>query len=119
KDATLLYTGRVNTPYSEFVPAGLDRPYWSKKVYTNPSIRRASGSLQGEGFNMRVIRYSDVRLRAAEAANEVGGAANIELALGYLEQVRARARGNNSTIRPEVTTTNQEAFRTALRHERQ
>lgn len=119
KDATLLYTGRVNTPYSEFVPAGLDRPYWSKKVYTNPSIRRSSGSLQGEWFNMRVIRYSDVLLMAAEAANEVGGAANIELALGYLEQVRARARGNNSTILPEVTTTNQEAFRTALRHERQ
>lgn len=119
KDATLLYTGQVNTPYNEFVPAGLDRPYWNKKAYTNPSIRRSSGSLQGEWFNMRIIRYSDVLLMAAEAANEVGGEANIALALEYLEQVRARARGNNAAVLPPVTTTNQEALRQAIRHERQ
>jgi hypothetical protein len=119
KDATLLYTGQVNTPYGEFVPAGLDRPYWSKKVYTNPAIRRSSGSLQGEWFNMRVIRYSDVLLMAAEAANEVGGEANTLLALDYLEQVRARARGSNAAVLPPVTTINQEELRQAIRHERQ
>jgi hypothetical protein len=119
RDATLLYTGQVNTPYNESVPTGLDRPYWNKKAYTNPAIRKSSGSLQGEWFNMRVIRYSDVLLMAAEAANEVGGDANITLALGYLEQVRARARGSNAAVLSPVTTTNQAELRQAIRHERQ
>lgn len=119
KDATLLYTGQVNTPYGEFLPEGLVRPYWNKKAYTNPAIRRSSGSRQGEWFNMRVIRYSDVLLMAAEAANEVGGEANITLALDYLEQVRSRARGTNAAVLPPVTTTDQEALRQAIRHERQ
>jgi len=109
----------VNTPYGEFLPEGLVRPYWNKKAYTNPAIRRSSGSRQGEWFNMRVIRYSDVLLMAAEAANEVGGEANITLALDYLEQVRSRARGTNAAVLPPVTTTDQEALRQAIRHERQ
>lgn len=121
KDATLLYSGRVNTPYNEMVPdvtVTVPRPYWNKKVYTNPSIRVSSGSLQGEWFNLRVIRYSDVVLMAAEAANELGGAQNAQDALTYLEMVRSRARGNNSGILPQVTTTNQSELRDAIRHER-
>jgi len=55
---------------------------------------------------------------AAEAANEVGGDQNIQDALGWLEQVRARARGNNASILPAVTTTNQAQLRDAIRHER-
>lgn len=118
-EATVLYSGRVNTPYGEFVPAGLDREYWNKKVYTNPALRRQFGNLQGPWFNLRIIRYADIVLLAAEAANEVGGEANVDLALGYLEQVRARARANNNSILPPVTTRNQEALRQAIRHERQ
>ena len=60
KDATLLYSGQMNSPYGEILPSGLPRPYWSKKVYTNPAIRQSTGSKQGQWFNMRVIRYSDV-----------------------------------------------------------
>lgn len=119
KDVTVLYSGRVNTPYGEAIPAGLDRAYWNKKVYTNPSIRQSTGNLQGDWFNFRVLRYADVVLMAAEAANELGGAANIDLALKYLEMVRARARANNTAILPPVTTRNQEQLRQAIRHERQ
>jgi len=119
KDETLLYTGQINSPYGEFVPTGLPRPYWSKKVYTNPDIRKSTGSLGGDWFNMRVIRYADVVLMAAEAANELGGTANIEIALEYLELIRARARGSNPSVLPEVTTTNQATLRSAIRHERQ
>jgi starch-binding outer membrane protein, SusD/RagB family len=57
-------------------------------------------------------------LMAAEAANEMGGAANTTKALGYLEQVRARARGGNNSILPPVTTTNQALLRDAIRKER-
>lgn len=119
KDVTLLYTGQTNAPYGETLPAGLDRPYWNKKIYTNPAIRRSTGSRFGQWLNMRVIRYADVVLMAAEAANEVGGDANIDKALDYLEQVRARARGGNSAVLPEVTTRDQAQLRAALRHERQ
>jgi len=119
KDETLLYAGQVNTPYSEFIPAAtatVPRPYWSKKVYTDPAIRASTGSLEGNWFNFRVIRYADVVLMAAEAANETG---EREAALEYLEQVRGRARGNNTTILPRITTSDQEELRQAIRRERQ
>jgi len=118
KDATLLYSGRVNTPYNENVPpatVSIPRPYWNKKVYTNPAMRQSTGSRFGQWMNLRVIRYADILLLAAEAANEMG---NTSDALNYLEQVRARARGGNSTILPAVTTTNQVELRNAIRHER-
>src|SRR5690606_38061314 len=63
--------------------------------------------------------YADVLLMAAEAANEIGGNGNIDLALNYLEQVRARARGGNNSVLPAVITRNQEELREAIRHERQ
>lgn len=118
-ESTVLYTGRTNTPYGETLPSNLDRPYWNKKVYTNPALRAQYGNRQGAWFNVRMIRYADIVLLAAEAANEVGGDANIDLALDYLEQVRARARGANPNILPEVTTRDQEELRQAIRHERQ
>lgn len=119
KDVTVLYSDSVNAPYGERIPGGLDREYWNKKVYTNPAIRASVGSRFGEWFNFRVIRYADVLLMAAEAANEIGGEGNIDLALDYLEQVRARARGGNDAILPPVTTRDQEELRQAIRHERQ
>lgn len=118
-EATVLFSGQANSPYGEVLPDNLPRPYWNKKVYTNPALRTQYGSRFGEWFNVRVIRYADIVLLAAEAANEIGGDTNIELALNYLEQVRARARGNNSNILPEVTTRNQNELRQAIRHERQ
>jgi len=118
-EATVLYSGQTNTPYGETLPSNLPRPYYNKKVYTDPDLRLEYGSLKGEWFNVRMIRYADIVLLAAEAANEVGGEANIDLALDYLEQVRGRARGNNPNILPEVTTRDQEELRQAIRHERQ
>jgi len=116
KDVTVLYSGQVNEPYGEDIPGNLDRQYWNKKVYTDPSIRASTGSRTGDWFNFRVIRYADVVLMAAEAANELG---QTDLALEYLEQVRARARGGNPAILPEVTTRDQDELRQAIRHERQ
>lgn len=119
KDATILYSGRSNTPYGETLPSGLPRDYWNKKVYTNPALRAQYGSRSGDWMNVRIIRYADIVLLAAEAANEVGGEANIDLALNYLEQVRARARGSNTAILPKVTTRSKEELRKAIQHERQ
>jgi starch-binding outer membrane protein, SusD/RagB family len=70
----------------------------------------------GAGQDVRVIRYSDVLLMNAEAANETG---NTTLALASLEMVRARARAGNSAVLPPVTTTDQGQLRLAIWHERQ
>lgn len=121
KDATLLYSGQVNTPYNENVPAAtadVPRAYWNKKVYTNPARRASTGSRFGQWMNVRVIRYADVVLMAAEAANELGGDANTQEALTDLEMVRARARGGNSSVLPEITETDQALLRDIIRHER-
>jgi len=119
KETTVLFSGQTNSPYGETLPSNLPRPYWNKKVYTNPALRAQYGSRGGDWFNVRIIRYADIVLLAAEAANEVGGDDNTTLALSYLEKVRARARANNNTILPAVTTRNQAELRKALRHERQ
>lgn len=125
KNETLLYfikTGQdpatipVNQPYGEKPIANADviNSYYNKKAYTNPSLR-ATYTRGGYWFNIRIIRYADVVLMAAESANELG---RTEEALTYLEMVRARARGTNSAVLPEVTTTDQAELRDAIRHER-
>ncbi|WP_189562874.1 RagB/SusD family nutrient uptake outer membrane protein [Persicitalea jodogahamensis] len=121
KDATLLYSGQVNAPFNENIPpatTSIPSPYWNKKVYTNPVDRAAKNSRFGQWMNLRVIRYADVLLWAAEAANELGGEQNTTDALGWLEMVRARARAGNTTVLPKITTTDQAKLREAIRHER-
>ena len=125
KDETLLYfikTGEdpssipTNQPYGEKPIANGDviNKYYNKKAYTNPTLR-ATYTRSGHWFNIRIIRYADVVLMAAESANELGRTAE---ALNYLEMVRARARGTNNAVLPEITTTNQGELRDAIRHER-
>ena len=125
KDETLLYFAKSeaeanamqpNAPYNEkpIAQSNVVNKYYNKKAYTNPALRNTY-SKSGHWFNIRLIRYSDVLLMAAEAANELGNSAQ---ALVYLEQVRARARAGNNAILPAVTTTVQSELRDAIRHER-
>lgn len=67
------------------------------------------------GANIRLFRYADLLLIAAEAANELG---NTSEALNYLNQVRERARQGNPNILPDVTTTNQAELKSAIWKER-
>ena len=106
-----------NKPYGEKPVANADviNAYYNKKAYTNPALRNTHNRF-GYWFNIRIIRYSDVLLMAAEAANELGNSGE---ALNYLEQVRARARREaSSAVLPQITTTNQVDLRDAIRHER-
>ena len=120
KDATILYSGQTDPLFGETLPPQptIARPYWNKKIYTNPADRVALNSRFGRWMNHRIFRYADVLLMAAEAANELGGTQNTTDALAWLEMVRARARGNNNAILPPVTTTDQDELRQAIRHER-
>lgn len=124
KDATLLYFRKdvddpvtpenTNTPFGESPVSTAMGAAFNKKAYTDPALRR---QFTNDGFwtNIRIIRYADVVLMAAEASNELGMNSD---ALNYLEQVRNRARGGDNTILPQVTTTNQTELRDAIRHER-
>ncbi len=117
KPRTILYTGGT-TLFGEAVPAGLPNPRYNHKVYTNPAKRASVGNRFGWWMNVRLLRYADVVLMYAEAANEVGGAANTTSALAALNSIRARARGGNSAILPNVVTADQETLRQAIRRER-
>lgn len=116
---TILYTSSgtniTQTIYGENLPLGLPNPRYNNKVYSNPSLRASIGNRFGWWMNVRVLRYADVVLMYAEAANELGNTAE---ALAKLEMVRARARGTSTTILPAVTTTDQAQLRDAIRRER-
>ncbi|WP_109698534.1 RagB/SusD family nutrient uptake outer membrane protein [Chitinophaga deserti] len=102
--------------------AGLTGQWYNRKAYTHPNIRNSMGGgvpRAGRWLNMRIIRYADVLLWAAEAANELGGAANTTDALNWLEMIRARARqGAPAGTLPKVVTTDQAELREKIRHER-
>lgn len=119
---TILYTSTptqtFTSLYGETIPVGLPNPRYNNKVYTNPAFRNSIGNRFGYWMNVRVLRYADVVLMFAEAANEVGGTDNINAALAALNSVRARARAGNNSILPNVTTTDQAALRDAIRRER-
>jgi starch-binding outer membrane protein, SusD/RagB family len=124
KNRTILYmstpTTTNQTIYGENTPVwsptgSTPNPRYNNKVYTNPALRSSIGNQSGWWMNVRILRYSDVVLMYAEAANET---ANTTEALAKLEMVRARARAGNNAILPPVTTTDQVLLRDAIRKER-
>lgn len=132
KAATILYSGQYDGGpatggYGATLPAynpgsGLDRPFWNKKVYSDPQMRAYTGQILGSGgadwINHRILRYADVILMLAEAANEAGDGAT---AAKNLELIRNRASGNlgaSRTILPVIPYTTQTAMRTAIKNER-
>ena len=117
KARTILYSGGTSV-YNEAVPSGLPNPAYNHKVLSNPSYRARYRNNFGYWMNVRIIRYADVVLMYAEAANEIGGDANITDALEKLNSVRARARGTNNSILPNVNAQDQNSLREAIRHER-
>ncbi|TLX76962.1 RagB/SusD family nutrient uptake outer membrane protein [Labilibacter sediminis] len=109
KDATVITRGQ--TLYDGVV-VGLQakNPFYNYKSYQPYENNDWNGSK-----NIVILRYADVLLMAAEAANETN---NPTLAKQYLEEVRSRARKGNVSILPEVTTTDKSELRHAIWHER-
>lgn len=113
REASILYEGEVLPDGSAIIAknprifnARFNQKAW---VPTHPG-----GNGSGPG-NIRLLRYADVVLIAAEAANENGKTAN---ALTYLNSVRKRARGTNTNILPDVTETDKVKLREKIWHER-
>ncbi|RZK60400.1 MAG: RagB/SusD family nutrient uptake outer membrane protein [Pedobacter sp.] len=122
KARTFLYrstaTTTYQTVYGENTATTWANPIYNHKVYTNPAMRAAYNNRSGYWMNIRILRYADVVLMYAEAANEVGGVANTTAALAALNSVRARARNGNAAILPNIVTTDQGVLRTAIQQER-
>jgi hypothetical protein len=115
RDATIIFSGET-TPQGDVIPTTVPNPMYNQKSYVPFSVR-VSGFNEGAQQNIRVLRFADVLLMNAEAANELGDAGK---ALSSLNMVRARARGANPvTVLPPVTATDQASLRTAIYKERQ
>jgi hypothetical protein len=129
KNYTILYSGRYDggtdsggygatlPPYAPGV--ALDQPYWNKKVYSDPAMRAFTGEIGSSGgadwINHRILRYADVILMKAEAANEMGDGKTAE---DMVELVRARARGANGAVLPHIAYQSQAQMRSAIKNER-
>ena len=89
EDTTLV--DGVPTPYTEY--QNTKRPHIAKYF-------RFAGDANGEGrysdHNYAAYRYAEVLLTAAEALNEVDGPT--DEAIGYVNQIRARARNQAGTM---------------------
>ncbi|WP_228851334.1 RagB/SusD family nutrient uptake outer membrane protein [Aegicerativicinus sediminis] len=87
----------------------LAQPYWNKKAYTKLAVRTQFSMNGNRWENIKIVRYADVILMAAEAANELG---MMSEAAFYLNQIRTRAGlGNTSAA-------DQSEMRVAIKHER-
>lgn len=111
---TILRAG-TTTPEGDQVPpaSGGNPTMYNMKSYVPFAL--AAVDNQGADQNVRWLRYSEVLLMNAEANNELG---NIGQAEQALNQVRARARGGNPAVLPDITTTDQATLRNAIWHER-
>ncbi len=100
-----------------FKSAAVPNPYYNAKVYA-PLYEQQMynrNTANARWLNIRVIRYSDIVLMHAECSCELGDLAD---ARAKLEMVRKRARGNDPTALPEITTNEQSALREAIHTER-
>ena len=136
KAKTILYSGQFDGGaalggHGATLPAytnpdgtgGLAQRYWNKKLYTgnDPAMRTFTGFVNAgnaDWINHRIIRYAEVILMLAEAANEAGDGAT---AAANLEKIRNRASGNlgpTRTIVPPIPFVNQAQMRAAIKEER-
>jgi hypothetical protein len=84
----------ANSTGAEYAEGYEHTGYFNHKYIPRSGSTAAQGELNYEN-NFRAIRYADVLLMAAEANNRKTSADDAK-ALNYLNQVRARAYGNNS-----------------------
>ncbi|WP_242918592.1 RagB/SusD family nutrient uptake outer membrane protein [Pontibacter liquoris] len=105
-EVTILFRGE-KTPEGDVITTTAPNPRYNQKAYVPSFVTQECG--YGKDQNIRVIRYAEVLLMHAEAANELG---NTQEALDALNQVRERAG-----LTP-ATTTSQEELRMIIWHER-
>ncbi len=114
RTATILYEGDILPDGSAIIQhnAEVFGARYNKKAWVP---QHPGGNGDGPG-NIRLLRYADVVLMAAEAQNENGKTAE---ALKNLNAVRKRARGSlPETVLPAITETDKTKLRNLIWHER-
>ncbi len=112
REATILEVGEVLPDGSAVVEDNkeIEGERYNQKAWTPPHAL-----LQDNGpSNLRMLRYADILLMAAEALNENG---KTQDALKFLNQIRARARGTRNVL-PNITLTDKSQLREAIWRER-
>lgn len=125
KDATIIFLGEVidgvniigdgSTPDMTYADPPANTILKEIECYNQKVWIPGTSTAEQWGHNRRLIRYAEVLLIAAEALNENGKSAE---ALTYLNMVRARARGGNDQVLPDITTTDKTALRDIILEER-
>jgi starch-binding outer membrane protein, SusD/RagB family len=114
RDATILYEGEVLPDGSAIVEK--NDKIFNARFNQKAWMPKPAGTFNyNSPLNIRILRYADVMLIAAEAQNENGKTA---VALKNLNAIRERARGGLTTVLPDVTETNKDKLRTAIWQER-
>ncbi|MFD1755063.1 RagB/SusD family nutrient uptake outer membrane protein [Rufibacter sediminis] len=106
KDATILYRGET-TPEGDVINATAPSERYNQKAYVPSSVTQVCG--YGKDQNIRILRYAEVLLMHAEAANELGQTAKAESSLNLVRQRAGLA---------PVTFTTKEDMRLKIWHER-
>lgn len=113
RQATIIYVGEVLPDGSTIVE---DNPEVLNERYNQKAWVPAHAGLQDNGpGNIRLLRYADILLLAAEAHNETGNTAK---ALENLNMVRKRARGTNNFILPDIISMDPSVLREKIYQER-
>jgi hypothetical protein len=109
KELTILRNGET-TPEGDLIAMGDPNSVttYNQKVYV-PLAQNNSACAYGSKQNIRILRFAEILLINAEAANELG---NTGTAITNLNKVRTRAQLAGTTA------TTQSALRTAIWHER-
>jgi hypothetical protein len=118
RQATIIYSGETLWD-GEKVNMSAPNPRYSEKAYISRTKESFNGNDWESNKGMRVLRYAEVLLMNAEAANELGMTSK---ALQSLNLVRERARksGGNTdmSVLPDITTGTQAEIRTRIWRER-
>ncbi len=113
KQTTILVSGGPDiyntTGYTLPSVPTVAQQYWNGKAYTYPSERINYAQNKNHWENIKILRYADTILMAAEAANELGQTAT---AVTYLNMIRNRAGLTNTTASSVAD------IRTAVKQER-
>ncbi|WP_347158662.1 RagB/SusD family nutrient uptake outer membrane protein [Pontibacter chitinilyticus] len=105
-DATILFRGE-ETAEGDKITESAPNPRYNQKAYVPSYVTQECG--YGRDQNIHILRYAEVLLMHAEAANELG---QTQEALNALNMVRNRAG------LADVTTTDQQELRQIIWHER-
>ncbi len=116
REATIFFDGDSVPGWPKFSFAPTLSPRANHKTIWPVSFWNA-GDFARTNAHLYFLRFADVLLIYAEAANEIGETA---IALSNLERVRVRARNSAATpgVLPQVTETNKELLRNIIWNER-